>query len=107
LLVLLLGAVGVLAWDYMARSKFNTAQEAAGSIAELPTAGPTEVEEKMGRAPDETTESDDGKSRSDVYRFSTAFYVYTIEVQYRSIGRDADKKWVYTKVNVENDPRFW
>jgi hypothetical protein len=107
LLVVLLGAVAVLAWDYMARSKFNAAQEVATEISDKPAATPDVVHEEMGRDPDSTETGEDGRTMSDFYNFSTAFYVYSIQFKYRAIGRDADTKWTFTEFVVDTQPRFW
>ena len=105
LLVVLLGAIAVLAWDYMARSKYHAAQEAAQAVVDMQKPGPKDVVEKLGREPDETVESETPKKRSDFYRFETAFYVYSIEFKYRWIS-DANG-WMYTGFAEKNEPRFW
>lgn len=104
LLVLLLGAVAVLAWDYMSRSKYHTAQAAAEEIAGMAKADPAVVAEKMGE-PDDTVETDNPKKRSDFYKFPTAFYVYTIEFKYRWLP--PSNSWAYTGFDEQTEPRFW
>lgn len=105
LLVLLLGAVAVLAWDYTARSKYHSAQAAAEDVFTLGKADPKAVHEKMGSEPYDVVETETPKRRTDYFRYPTAFYVYTIEFVYS--WSPVDNAWRCMRFKPTTEPRFW